>query len=190
MRFCSQCGATVEQRVPAGDNRPRFVCTFCETIHYQNPNIVAGCLPVYGDRILLCRRAIQPRVGLWTLPAGFMENNETVQEGAQRETWEEARASVNIGKLFAMFNLPHISQVYMIFMAELKDPTFGPGPESLEVRLFEESELPWGEFAFPVIEETMKLFCADRTGGQIKQHSGTIQRISHEHRRYQIEMLE
>ncbi|QJQ96114.1 MULTISPECIES: NUDIX hydrolase [Halomonadaceae] len=161
MNFCSHCGKTVEFSIPAGDDRPRFHCLSCGTVHYQNPRIVAGTLPVQGSRVLLCRRAISPRKGYWTLPAGFMENAETTVEAAARETREEACAEVDIHGLYTMINLPHINQVYMIFLADLKGG-FDIGPESLEVALFEETEIPWEEIAFPTIERTLRHFYADR----------------------------
>ena len=121
MKFCSSCGANVTVAIPEGDNRQRFVCFDCDTIHYQNPRIVAGCLPVWEDRVLLCRRAIDPRSGFWTLPAGFLENGETIADGAARETFEEAKARVSNLKLYTVFSLPHISQAYMFYLAELDD---------------------------------------------------------------------
>ena len=137
MNFCTQCASPVALRVPAGDTMARHVCEACGEIHYQNPKIVAGCIPEWEGKILLCRRAIEPRKGLWTIPAGFMENGETVEQAAARETWEEACASVEISGLYAVFNIPHVNQVYMIFRAALKDETFAPGIERLETGLFE-----------------------------------------------------
>ncbi len=148
--------------MPEGDSRPRDVCDRCATIHYENPKVVAGCLATWEDRVLLCRRAIEPRRGLWTLPAGFMENEETTSEAAARETWEEARARVEIEGLYTLFNLPHISQVYMMFRARLCNLDFGPGVESLDVALFSEDEVPWDALAFPAVRETLKLYFADR----------------------------
>lgn len=162
MKFCNQCGGDVAQRIPEGDNRLRFVCDRCDVVHYQNPRIVAGCLPVWQSRVLLCRRAIEPRRGYWTLPAGFMENGETMQQAAQRETLEEACAEVRDLELYMLFDLPHIDQVYLFFRAELARPEFSAGVESLEVRLFEESEIPWSELAFPTIGRTLECFFADR----------------------------
>lgn len=162
MKFCSQCGGLVTQRVPEGDNRLRFVCAQCQLIHYQNPRIVAGCLPVWGDQVLLCRRAIEPRRGYWTLPAGFMENGETMAQAAVRETLEEACARVKDLSLYTLFDLPHISQVYLFFRAELVDLDFAAGAESLEVRLFHESDIPWSELAFPTVGRTLECFFADR----------------------------
>ncbi len=174
MKFCSSCGNPVESRVPSGDNRERFVCNACGTIHYQNPKVVTGCLPLYQGRVLLCKRAIQPRSGLWTLPAGFLENGETSTQGAIRETLEEACANVSIEGLYTVFNLPHISQVYMFFRAELLDLDFKPGWESTDVRLFEEHEIPWEELAFPVIRDTLQHYFRDRSGGHFPVHVGDI----------------
>lgn len=162
MKFCSECGQSVTARVPNGDTRSRFVCDHCQTIHYQNPRIVAGCLAVYDQQVLLCRRAIEPRLGYWTLPAGFMENGETTEEAALRETWEEARATLQQQELYMLFNLPHINQVYMFFRGELADLDFSAGEESLEVRLFHEHEIPWDELAFPTVGKTLKQYFIDR----------------------------
>ncbi len=162
MKFCSQCGGPVMQRIPEGDDRPRFVCTDCQTIHYQNPRIVAGCVPVWGEQVLLCRRAIEPRRGYWTLPAGFMENGETMAQAAARETLEEACARVQQLSLYTLFDLPHISQVYVFFRAELADLDFAVGAESLEVKLFHERDIPWSELAFPTVGRTLECFFADR----------------------------
>jgi ADP-ribose pyrophosphatase YjhB (NUDIX family) len=190
MKYCSQCGETVTVKVPEGDSLPRHVCVACGTIHYQNPKIVVGCIPEWDDRILLCRRAIEPRYGLWTLPAGFMENGETVQQGAARETLEEARARVEIGTLYTLFNLPHISQVYMLFRGRLLDLDFGPGSESLEVALVPESEVPWQEIAFPVIKESLLLYFRDRAEGAFPMRSGDILRLEGPDRRYRLHMHE
>jgi ADP-ribose pyrophosphatase YjhB (NUDIX family) len=180
MNFCSACGARVERRVPEGDNLPRHVCVSCGTIHYENPKIVVGCIPEWQDRILLCRRAIEPRRGLWTVPAGFMENGETTADGAQRETLEEANARVEILDLYAMFNIPHISQVYLLFRARLLDLDFHPGAESLEVRLFEEAEVPWDEIAFITVRRTLNHYFADRRKGSFAFHIGTVAPMSKE----------
>lgn len=164
MKFCSQCGNRVHQVIPEGDNRLRFVCEHCTCIHYQNPNIVAGCLPVWGDQVLLCRRAIEPRYGFWTLPAGFMENGETLEQAACRETDEEACARVRDLRLYTLFDLPHISQVHVFFRAELADLNFAAGSESLETRLFKQSEIPWSDLAFPTVGRTLECYFADRLG--------------------------
>jgi ADP-ribose pyrophosphatase YjhB (NUDIX family) len=186
MRYCSQCGAGVTLTVPEGDNMPRHVCQDCGTIHYQNPKIVVGCIPEWEDRLLLCRRAIEPRYGLWTLPAGFMENGETVQQGAARETFEEAEARVEVGGLYALFNLPHINQVYMLFRARLLAPEFGPGSESLETELMTEAEIPWEEIAFPVIQESLQLYFRDRAAGRFPLRAGSIRRLDGPERRYEV----
>ncbi len=162
MKFCSQCGSPVEQRIPQGDNRLRFVCLQCQTIHYQNPRIVAGCLPVWGEQVLLCRRAIEPRCGYWTLPAGFMENGETMAEAAIRETDEEACAQVRELQLYTLLDLPHISQLHVFFRAELIDLDFHPGSESLEVQLFHEHEIPWSKLAFATVDRTLACYFYDR----------------------------
>lgn len=176
MKFCSSCGNEVVFRVPEGDNRERFLCEHCETIHYQNPRVVAGCLPVWEDQVLLCRRAIEPRSGFWTLPAGFLENGETVQEGALRETWEEACARVIEPSLYTMFSLPHISQIYLFYRGELADMDFAAGEETLEVALFRETEIPWDNLAFPVITQTLQHFFSDRLSGQYPVRSTAIRR--------------
>lgn len=176
MNFCSNCGAPVSLKVPPGDTLPRYVCGACDTIHYQNPRIIVGCIPEWEDRILLCRRAIEPRHGLWTVPAGFMENGETTGEGAVRETLEEANARVEVGPLYAIYNIPHINQVYMLFRARLLDTDFSPGAETLEARLFAEGEIPWDEIAFLSVRNTLTHYYADRRNGEFKFHLGTIDR--------------
>ncbi len=188
MNYCSHCGGEVAIQVPAGDNRPRHCCPRCGAVHYQNPKIVVGCIPEWEDRILLCRRAIEPRYGLWTLPAGFMERGETTQAGAARETLEEANARVAIGELYSLFNLPHIDQVYMIFRSRLLDLDFHPGEESLEVKLFAEHEIPWDELAFPVVRETLALYFRDRGVSALRLRSGDIVREGAELRRYRVKI--
>lgn len=173
MNFCSQCGNNVRFAVPEGDDRPRYLCDACGTIHYQNPRIVAGTLPVSGTKVLLCKRAISPRKGYWTLPAGYMENAETTEQAASRETREEACAEVALANLYTLIDLPHINQVYMIFRAELTGG-FNAGPESLEVALFEEHEIPWDELAFPTIEQTLRHFYADRVRHEYPLHISAI----------------
>lgn len=175
MNFCSTCGVRVELRIPDGDTLPRFVCTSCGTIHYENPKMVVGCIPEWEGRILLCRRAIEPRHGFWTMPAGFMENGETTAQGAQRETLEEANARVEILGLYALFNIPHINQVYMLFRARLLDLDFHAGAETLETRLVGEAEIPWDEIAFATVRRTLKLYFEDRRGGEYRFHMGTIE---------------
>jgi len=176
MKFCSHCSTAVELLIPEGDTLPRYVCPACKTIHYQNPKIVVGCIPEWEDKILLCRRAIEPRLGWWTLPAGFMENNETLAEAAARETLEEANARVEIGKLYAIYSLPHISQVYLLFRARLLDLDFKPGIESLEVKLMSEQEIPWDDMAFRVIHDPLKHYFEERKQGKLGFHMGVIDR--------------
>ena len=177
MKFCSHCGSDrITLSIPAGDTLQRFVCASCGTIHYQNPKIVVGCLPEWEDRVLLCRRAIEPRHGLWTLPAGFLENSETLHAGAARETLEEARARVEIGTLYTVISLPQISQVYVMFRARLVDLDFAPGLESLEVGLFSEDEIPWEALAFRTIARTLRNYFLDRKDGAFPTRVSTIER--------------
>ena len=170
MKFCSECGAAVEKTIPEGDTRLRAVCSGCETIHYVNPKVIAGTLPIWQEQVLLCKRAIEPRKGYWTLPAGFLENGETVEVGAARETTEEANARLENMSLYTIFSLPHISQVYMFFRADLADLDFSSGTESLEVALFNEAEIPWDELAFPVINKTLEYYFADRQNDKFPTH--------------------
>lgn len=176
MKYCSQCGAPVSHKIPQGDNMRRYVCDDCNTVHYQNPKIIAGCIAEWQDRILLCKRAIEPRYGYWTLPAGFMENGETMHQGAAREAVEEANARILDMTLYCSFSIPHISQVYIMFRGVLDQGRASPGDESLEVELFSEQDIPWEELAFPVMRETLKLYFEDRHRGQFQVHSGDIVR--------------
>lgn len=157
MNYCSDCGATVSLTTPSDDNRARHVCDDCNMVHYSNPKNVTGAILFKGDKVLLCKRAIEPRYGLWTLPAGFMENEETVKQGAARETYEEAQAKAKSLSFFGMFSLPHISQVYMMYVGELEGNGYGAGAESLEVGLFSQDEIPWDNLAFPVVK-----YCLER----------------------------
>lgn len=175
MNFCSACGAPVSQKVPPGDNLPRFVCETCQAIHYQNPKIVVGCIPEWNGKILMCRRAIEPRYGMWTFPAGFMETGETAEQAAARETLEEACAEVEITSLYAVFSIPHISQVYIVFRGTLRTPEFGAGSESLEVRLAEPAEIPWESLAFRVIHEILGRYVSDLDQGVFQLHAGMIE---------------
>ncbi|GBH25497.1 NUDIX hydrolase [Burkholderia vietnamiensis] len=174
MKFCSVCGHEVIARIPQGDNRERFVCDHCGTIHYQNPRNVVGTVPVWGDQVLLCRRAIEPRYGFWTLPAGFMEMGETTAEAAARETLEEAGARVEIQNLFTLPNVPPVHQVHLFYLARLIDPDYEAGEESLEVKLFDEADIPWDEIAFPTVSQTLRFFFADRAAGDYGVHTGDI----------------
>jgi ADP-ribose pyrophosphatase YjhB (NUDIX family) len=174
MNYCSQCGGTVTLRIPPCDTLPRHVCDRCGEIHYQNPRLVVGTLPVWEDKVLLCRRAINPRHGMWTLPAGFMENGETVAQAALRETWEEALAHVEVEDIFALISVPHINQVHVIYRARLLDLNFAPGAETLEVALFEERKVPWGDIAFQSISLTLRHFFSDRRHGFFVLHTDDL----------------
>ncbi len=174
MKFCSVCGTEVNLLIPADDNRERHVCPSCNTIHYINPKMVLGTIPVWEDQVLLCRRAIEPRYGFWTLPAGFMEVNETTHDGATRETAEEAGARISLGAPFTIFDVKHVHQVHMFFRAQLLDIDFAPGPESLEVQLFREEDIPWDDLAFKTVSKTLQLFFADRKAGHYQLHSGDL----------------
>ena len=174
MKFCSLCGHEVRLKVPPGDNRPRYTCADCGTIHYQNPNMVVGTIPAWEGRILLCRRAIEPRYGYWTLPAGFMENDETTTEGAERETSEEAGARIALGELFSMIDVPHARQVHLFFRADMLATELDPGPESLEARLFSEDEIPWSDIAFRTVEQTLRWYFEDRRKGSFGTHTGVV----------------
>lgn len=174
MNFCSQCGNPVTLRIPPGDNLPRHICIECATIHYQNPKIVVGAVAAWGDTILLCRRAIEPRHGYWTLPAGFMENGESTADAAARETLEEACARIEIDALFSVLSIPHISQVHMLYRGRLVEQSFSPGEESLEVALFAEADIPWDQLAFRTISRTLKLYFEDRRKGRFEIHGGEV----------------
>ena len=165
MKFCTHCGNTVVLRIPAGDDRERFVCSSCELIHYVNPRVIVGCVPVHEGRVLLCKRAIEPRKNYWTLPAGFMENGETTVQGAARETWEEARAKVSNIDLYRVFDVPYISQIYMFYRCDLEEGAHAPGPESLETGLYDEHSVPWDNIAFPVVAQTLREYFADAAAG-------------------------
>ena len=174
MNFCSNCGARVALRVPPGDSLPRFICDACGTIHYRNPLVVVGTVPEMDGRILLCKRAIEPRLGLWTLPAGFMELGETTAQGALRETVEEAGARVELEGLYSLINVVRVGQVHLFYRARMLDADFVPGPESLEARLFAEHEVPWDEIAFRTTRMTLEFYFADRRAGRFALHVADI----------------
>ena len=178
MKFCSNCGSSVTFRIPEGDNRDRFVCNDnnCGVIHYENPRIIAGCLPTYQDKVLLCKRAIEPRYGLWTIPAGFLENKETIEEGCLRETLEETNAEVKIQSLYAIFNIPQISQIYMLYLAHLGQQQYGSTTESLEVKLFKEQDIPWDQLAFPFVPKILKYIFTDIKNNEFPLRIETIER--------------
>ena len=165
MNFCSQCGSPVSLTVPADDDRPRYVCSSCGTIHYQNPKVVVGSIPIWEDRILMCCRDIEPRKGYWTLPAGYLENGETAADGARRETLEETGATIVDLVPYLMVDIIHIGQIYLMYRCHLSAPTFHPTRESAEVKLVDVAEIPWDDIAFKVIEKTLHHFLQDRNAG-------------------------
>ena len=174
MKFCSQCGASVTYRMAPGEDRERHVCDACDTVHYINPKVIVGCLPTVGEKILMCKRAIEPRYGKWTLPAGFMENGETSADGAARETLEEAAAIATNVTLYRIFDVPHISQVYLFYRCGIENDEFGIGPESLASALFSEEEIPWDELAFPTVRELLREFLQDRQVGEYPVRNSVI----------------
>jgi len=176
VKYCPECGHEVVVEIPDGDDRERHVCRRCDLIHYRNPKLIVGCLPVHEGRVLMCRRAIEPRHGYWTLPAGFMENGESTAEGAARETWEEAAAVATRLTLYRLFDVPHINQVYVFYRCEIEDGRFGVGPESLESRLVDVADIPWDELAFPVVRELLAEFIEDRKTGVFPVRHSVISR--------------
>jgi ADP-ribose pyrophosphatase YjhB (NUDIX family) len=174
VKFCCYCASPVVSRVPPGDSLPRWICDECGEIHYQNPKLVVGTIPEYQGKILLCRRAIEPRYGYWTLPAGFMENAETAGQAAARETLEEAGARVELGAPFSMVSVPRVNQVHLFYRARLLDLDFKPGEETLEVALVEEPEIPWKDIAFRTVDLTLQLWLSDRKAGAFTFHAEDI----------------
>ena len=174
IKHCRQCGTAVAYRIPDDDNRERAVCPACATIHYENPLNVVGTVPVWGEQVLLCKRAIEPRYGFWTLPAGFMELDESIEQGALRETVEEAGARVEMQGLFTLMNVVRVGQVHLFYRARMLDTSLDPGPETLEARLFHEHEIPWDEIAFRTVRETLKHYFACRTTGEFPLHIADI----------------
>ncbi len=161
MKYCTHCAAPVTSSIPQGDNRPRSICMSCGLIHYRNPKMVVGCLPLWDNKILLCKRNIEPRKGFWTLPAGYLECGETTIEGARRETGEETGAAVVGLQPYRLFDIVHIGQIYLIFLCRLQRPEFHTTEESMDVRLFALEDIPWPSIAFPVIAKTLRHYCRD-----------------------------
>ncbi|KJV44807.1 NUDIX hydrolase [Acinetobacter indicus] len=174
MNFCGTCGHKTTEKIPLGDHQLRRVCSHCGSIHYVNPKVICGALVLWEDQVLLCRRAIEPRYGLWTLPAGYMELFETMEQGAARETREEAEAEIEIEQLYCMYNIPRIGQIYVLFKAQLIEGQFGAGEETIESRLFSEDEIPWAELAFPSVEHTLRLYFEDRKNQHFPTHLETL----------------
>jgi ADP-ribose pyrophosphatase YjhB (NUDIX family) len=175
-RYCSYCGAGTVMTIPPGDHLPRRVCSGCGFVHYENPRIVVGCVPVHAGQILLCKRAIEPRLGYWTIPAGFMENGETLEAGAARECQEEALAEVQIGSLLALVNIPSAHQVHVFFRAQMTTSAFGAGVESLEAKMVTAKQIPWDDIAFPSTRFALERFLADRAAGLEQPHLTTLER--------------
>lgn len=173
-KHCKACGSPVQYVTPADDNRERATCTVCHTVHYENPLNVVGTLPVWDDKVLLCRRNIEPRHGYWTLPAGFMELGETTEQGAMRETEEEAGARVELQGLYTLLNVPRVGQLHLFYRARLLDTDFDPGPETIEAQLFSEDQVPWEELAFRTVKETLRHYFDDRRQGQFALHCADI----------------
>lgn len=174
IQHCRVCGATTAYRVPADDNRERAVCTSCGEIHYENPINVVGTVPVWGEQVLLCRRNIEPRYGMWTLPAGFLELGESVSAGALRETEEEAGAHIELQGLFTVLDVVRAGQLHLFWRARMLDTHLAPGPETIEARLFREDEVPWEQMAFRTVRQTLEHFFADRRAGHFGLHTGQI----------------
>ena len=174
IRHCRRCGASVDYRVPPDDNRERAWCAACGDIQYENPLNVVGTVPVLGDRVLLCKRNIEPRLGFWTLPAGFLELGESTADGARRETDEEAGANITLGPLFTVMNVVAVGQVHLFYLADLHDDRFAPGPETQVAQLFREDEIPWGDIAFRTVKETLRRYFEDRRQGRFQVHCADI----------------
>jgi len=178
--YCTRCGNRTRMEIPTGDNLPRAVCGTCNHIHYENPRIIVGCIPEWENKILLCKRAIEPRLGFWTLPAGFMENNETTQEGALRETFEESLAKATIIEPFSLIDIPHINQVYLLYRAKLNDESYGTTAESSEVTLMNEQSIPWDQIAFKAIRRSLELYFEDARRNTFDFHVETIRISTHQ----------
>jgi len=174
IQHCRACGTAVAYLIPPDDNRERAVCPACGLVHYENPLNVVGTVPIWGAQVLLCKRAIEPRRGFWTLPAGFLELGETTAEGALRETIEEAGAQVDLGPLFSVLNVARVGQVHLFYLATMRSQALDPGSETLEARLFREDEVPWDEIAFRTVRETLRYFFDDRQRGQFGMHCADI----------------
>ena len=176
MKYCAECGSATENKIPEGDNRPRDCCTVCDLIHYTNPKIICGTIPIRAESVLLCKRAIEPRYGKWTSPGGFMENGETVSQGAFRETLEETNTEVEMEELYAIFNVPQINQVYMLYLAKVVADDYSSTSESLDVKFFTENEIPWDDLAFPFVPKVLKSFFSDLKQGDFPLSTHTIER--------------
>jgi ADP-ribose/FAD diphosphatase len=176
MKFCSTCGAPVERRIPPGEDRERWVCPSCGAIHYENPRMVVGCIIEEHGQVMLCKRAIEPRYGFWTLPAGFLELGESTVQGAVRETLEEAGARVQVVAPYAHFDIPHIGQAYIFYRARMIAPEFSAGTESLEVKFVDLKDIPWDSLAFAAVRYALELYVEDAPNAQYRMHHGIVVR--------------
>lgn len=174
MKYCSNCGKRIARRIPYGDKFPRYVCDYCQTVHYENPKVIVGCIAEWGGRILLCRRAIKPRYGYWTIPAGFLENGESSVAGAIRESHEETGTAIEVDSLYSVFDIPDVHQVYLIYRGRLLSPQYNPGSESLEVRLFGPTEVPWQQLAYPSIVRILERYIDERGNGGFGIYVGSL----------------
>ena len=174
LHYCTQCANPLARIIPPDDNRVRDVCLQCGSVHYQNPRNVVGVVPIWGDKILLCRRAIEPRYNTWTLPAGFMELKESTSEGAMREADEEAGAHLELGQLFTVIDVPEAGQVHVYYLAKVISPELNPGSESLEARFFDFDEIPWDNLSFRTVSTTIEHYLADRKKGQFAVHQYSL----------------
>lgn len=180
MNCCIHCGQPTTAQTPSGDDKIRQVCLACGNIHYENPKVICGALVIWQEQVLLCRRAIEPRYGYWTFPAGYMELNETMQQGAERETLEEAEALIHTEQMYCLYDIPHIGQIYAIFKAQLKNGMFGAGTETLESRLFYQHEIPWDELAFQSVRRTLNHYFSDHVQQYYPLHLETLHRTADE----------
>lgn len=179
LNHCQVCGGTLHQSIPDGDQMPRMVCRQCGHVHYVNPKVVTGCIPQWNGKIMLCKRGIEPRLGHWTLPAGFLELGESCIQGAARETWEEARSRVDIGPLFSFINVLYIGQIHLFYLAQMRSSDFETTPESTEIMLVDEDEVPWDDLAFATVRFTLKRFFEDRRRGQFQFHTEDFTHFPH-----------
>jgi ADP-ribose pyrophosphatase YjhB (NUDIX family) len=173
MKFCSECGARVVYTVPLGDSKPRFFCEPCNRVHYQNPRVIVGCIAHWQGKVLLCKRAIDPRIDTWTVPAGFMENGESMESGALREAREETGANIHLDDLYSVFDIERINQVYIIYRGVMLSPDVTPGPECSQVQLFAPDDIPWDSLFYPAIKDLLTRFETDLASGRFSLYTGT-----------------
>jgi ADP-ribose pyrophosphatase YjhB (NUDIX family) len=174
MKFCSNCAYPISFNLVEGEHIPRFHCTSCGVIHYVNPKIIVGCLPIWEDKVMLCKRGIEPQYGLWNIPGGFMENEETTEEGAVREMFEETKGAVNVIGLHTVFNVVPVNQVHLHFLVEMKDLNFSLTPESIDIQLFKEEDIPWQDIAFASTKFALRKYFEDRKNNTRNTHTGSL----------------